>query len=139
MGWSEERIEAKADEIRKKDENGKIMIDGINSFYFYYTKNLAELPINIVIRKSVLEILSTWSWTIPLDTTCKSRLTKNYITLLERDIIREAANILDVDTCIAMEKYLQSKLCVEIRKGEHWIEFMGSKDLAHFLIDNELK
>ena len=67
----------------------------------------------------------------------KNELRNVYITYLEEDIIRELANILNIDNRVAMEKYYSSRLCQEIGSGDYGIEYMDSKYLANDLIENE--
>lgn len=66
--WGKDRIIAYAKKIRDsyqddlKDE--RIYLKGIEEFYFFYTKKLAEKPINIVIRKEILRQLADASYFI---------------------------------------------------------------------------
>ena len=59
-GWNEERILAQASKIREKNKYFKTSIEGISSFYFYFSppSSYGEQPINIVIRKNVLHDLA---------------------------------------------------------------------------------
>jgi hypothetical protein len=67
----------------------------------------------------------------------KNELRIFYLTNLEADIIRELANILNIDNRLAMNIYYSSKLCDQINSGEYGSEYMGSKYLVHDLIENE--
>ena len=67
----------------------------------------------------------------------KNELRNIYITLLEEDIIKELAVLLDIDNRVAMEKYYSSRLCQEIGSGDYGIEYMGSTYLVNDLIENE--
>ena len=59
-GWNEERILAQAYEIRENKKYFKTPIEGISSFYFYFSppSSYGEQPINIVIGKNVLHDLA---------------------------------------------------------------------------------
>ena len=67
----------------------------------------------------------------------KTELRNLYITLLEEDIIKELAILLNLDNRVAMEKYYSSRLSQEIGSGEYGLEYMDSKYLASDLIENE--
>ena len=67
----------------------------------------------------------------------KNELRNVYIALLEEDIIKELAVLLNIDNRVAMEKYYSSRLCQEIGSGEYGIEYMDSTYLAKDLIENE--
>ena len=47
----------------------------------------------------------------------KNELRNIYVTLLEEDIIKELAILLNVDNLVAMEKYYNSRLCKEVGSG----------------------
>ena len=67
----------------------------------------------------------------------KKELRDVYITSLEEKVIKEIANIEDVDNRVAMEIYYKSRLCLQIYSGEYGIEYMDYKYLANDLIENE--
>ena len=67
----------------------------------------------------------------------KKALRDIYITFLEEDIIRELADIFQIDNRVAMEKYYSSRLSQQISNGDNGIEYLGSKYLANDLIEYE--
>lgn len=66
--WRKDRIISYANQIRTRYENdsedNRLAIHEKNNFYFYFTKKLAEKPINIVIRKDILRQLADASYFI---------------------------------------------------------------------------
>lgn len=62
--WTKDRIWNYAEKIRHIGKEGKFPVKESKHFYFFYTKNLAELPINIVIKKSTLKELALQSYFI---------------------------------------------------------------------------
>lgn len=53
-GWTKETIRQKSAEIRQKGKGGRINIDNDN-MYFFYSDNLAEKPVNLIIKKHKLK------------------------------------------------------------------------------------
>lgn len=58
-GYDEGRIMKEVEQMRRGSDNKKIL-EGTNDFYLFYTTHLVERPINIVIRKHVLEANAIW-------------------------------------------------------------------------------
>jgi hypothetical protein len=62
--------------IREKDNQGKQDWINFGNFYFFYSKNLAEKPINVVIKRNILEKLAL------LDI----EVTRNYVNIKRKVI-----------------------------------------------------
>ncbi len=60
FGYTQEKIEADATIYRRQRNCGKLLIDGINDFYYFlsYPSKYSEIPFNVIIRKNVLEQLA---------------------------------------------------------------------------------
>ncbi|MFT8640261.1 hypothetical protein [Bifidobacterium sp.] len=66
QGWTCEALKAKAAELRAEDKHGRVPINS-SDMYLFCTPNLAEKPINLVIRRKVLLNLATNAYLIAED------------------------------------------------------------------------
>ncbi|MES2749165.1 MAG: hypothetical protein V4606_02110 [Patescibacteria group bacterium] len=64
-GFDTKTLREKTLEIRKKDVEGALEKGVHNGFYFYYSKKLVEMPINVVVSKSVLKSLAEYTFAGP--------------------------------------------------------------------------
>lgn len=62
--FSVDDLKNKRDEIRLDDIDGPIEKSGLSDFYFFYTKRLSEQSINLIVRRPLLEELSTGHWMV---------------------------------------------------------------------------
>lgn len=63
-GLNKNIVEKKANKIITLNNFGKSPITHFSDIYFFYTKNLAETPINIIIKKNILKKIATFHFLI---------------------------------------------------------------------------
>lgn len=65
-GWDKEKLASFAQDIKQQGLEGKVNSDNKN-FYFYYSKAIAEQPINVVIKKEILFNLAQRAYLVSAD------------------------------------------------------------------------
>jgi hypothetical protein len=64
-GFDTKSLREKALKIREADVEGPLEKGSHNGFYFYYSKQLVEMPINVVVTKAVLKSLAEYTFAGP--------------------------------------------------------------------------
>ena len=64
-GFDTNSLREKALKIRTADVEGSLEKGYYNGFYFYYSKQLVEMPINVVLSKSILKSLAEYTFAGP--------------------------------------------------------------------------
>ena len=64
-GFDTDTLRKKALKIREADIEGPLEKGSHSGFYFYYSKQLIEMPINVVLSKSILKSLADYTFAGP--------------------------------------------------------------------------